>query len=110
MPVQRFEPMTKDFATFDCDAHVTEPPVIWERAHEYLSDDELQALKTTIWFDSDSKQLIVNGKAGVGIGSQRLGGVPGDAARAHVRRSGDEARRPARLQRAQPQPGYGDGL
>ena len=77
MPVQRFEPMTKDFATFDCDAHVTEPPVIWERAHEYLSDDELQALKTTIWFDSDSKQLIVNGKAGVGIGSQRLGGVPG---------------------------------
>ena len=54
MPVQRFEPMTKDFATFDCDAHVTEPPVIWERAHEYLSEDELQALKTTIWFDSDS--------------------------------------------------------
>ena len=26
MPVQTFEPMTKDFATFDCDAHVTEPP------------------------------------------------------------------------------------
>ena len=77
MPVQRFEPMTKDFATFDCDAHVTEPPVIWERAHEYLSEDELQAPKTTIWFDSDSKQLIVNGKAGVGIGSQRVGGVKG---------------------------------
>ncbi len=32
MPVQRFAPMTKDFATFDCDAHVTEPPLIWERA------------------------------------------------------------------------------
>ena len=26
MPVQKFAPMTKDFATFDCDAHVTEPP------------------------------------------------------------------------------------
>ena len=77
MPVQRFERMTKDFATFDCDAHVTEPPVIWERAHEHLSEDELRALKTTIWFDSESKQLIVNGKAGVGIGSQRVGGVPG---------------------------------
>ena len=25
MPVQTFAPMTKDFATFDCDAHVTEP-------------------------------------------------------------------------------------
>ena len=34
MPVQRFAPMTKDFATFDCDAHVTEPPKIWERAVE----------------------------------------------------------------------------
>ena len=25
MPVQRFAPMTKNFATFDGDAHVTEP-------------------------------------------------------------------------------------
>jgi hypothetical protein len=31
MLVQRFTPMTKDFATFDCDAHVTEPPLIWQR-------------------------------------------------------------------------------
>ena len=44
MPVQRFAPMTKDFATFDCDAHVTEPPLIWERAAEYLTRDELAAL------------------------------------------------------------------
>ena len=36
MPVQRFAPMRKDFATFDCDAHVTEPPLIWERAAEFL--------------------------------------------------------------------------
>ena len=48
MPVQKFAPMTKDYATFDCDAHVTEPTVIWERAHEYLTKDELEALKATI--------------------------------------------------------------
>ena len=41
MPVQRFAPMTKDFATFDCDAHVTEPPLIWERAAEFLTRDEM---------------------------------------------------------------------
>ena len=41
MPVQTFEPMTKDFATFDCDAHVTEPARIWERAPEHLTRDEL---------------------------------------------------------------------
>src|SRR5262249_17965496 len=52
MPVQTFAPMTKDFATFDCDAHVTEPPKIWERAHEYLTRDELEALKATIWWDA----------------------------------------------------------
>src|SRR2546427_6159540 len=77
MPVQTFAPMTKDFATFDCDAHVTEPPKIWERAHAYLTKDELEALKATIWWDADSQQLIVNGKAGAGIGSPRRGGIPG---------------------------------
>ena len=41
MPTQRFAPMTKDFPTFDCDAHVTEPPWIWERAKEWLSKYEL---------------------------------------------------------------------
>ena len=25
MPTQKFTPMTKDFPTFDCDAHVTQP-------------------------------------------------------------------------------------
>ena len=76
MPVQTFAPMTKDFATFDCDAHVTEPPKIWERAHEYLTKDELEALKATIWWDAETQQLIVNGKAGAGIGSPRRGGFP----------------------------------
>ena len=37
--------MTKDFATFDCDAHVTEPARIWDRAPEHLTRDELDALK-----------------------------------------------------------------
>jgi predicted TIM-barrel fold metal-dependent hydrolase len=69
--------MTKDFATFDCDAHITEPTEIWERAKDHLSRDELEALKATIWYDSESKQLTVNGRAGVGIGSQRRGGIPG---------------------------------
>jgi len=77
MPIQRFAPMTKSFPTFDCDAHVTEPPWLWERAKDSLTKDELQALKSSIWFDSESRQLIVNGVAGAGIGSQRIGGTPG---------------------------------
>ena len=77
MPVQRFAPMTKEFATFDCDAHVTEPPLIWERAHEFLTRDELDALKRTIWWDADGRLLIVNGRAGIGLGSPRKGGIPG---------------------------------
>ena len=77
MPVQRFAPMTKDFATFDCDAHVTEPPLIWERASDHLTREELTALRETIWWDDETQQLIVHGKAGVGIGSPRRGGIPG---------------------------------
>src|ERR1700731_163644 len=77
MPVQKFAPMTKNFAIFDCDAHVTEPPWLWERAKDWLTKDELEALKNTIWFDSESKQLIVNGKAGTGLGSQRIHGAAG---------------------------------
>jgi hypothetical protein len=77
MPVQRFAPMTKDFATFDCDAHVTEPPLIWERAKDFLTRDELDALKRTIWWDADGRLLIVNGRAGIGLGSPQRGGIPG---------------------------------
>ncbi len=64
MPVQKFEPMTKDFPTFDCDAHVTEPTVIWERAKEHLTRDELEALKQTDWYDPDSQQYLINGRTG----------------------------------------------
>src|SRR5580693_5703202 len=64
MPIQKFAPMTKNFPTFDCDAHVTEPPWLWERAKDWLTKDEYAALKNTIWFDPESEQLIVHGKSG----------------------------------------------
>ena len=48
MPVQRFAPMTKDFATFDCDAHVTEPLLIWERAAEFLTRDGCAAFNDLV--------------------------------------------------------------
>ena len=65
MPTQRFSPMTKDFPTFDCDAHVVEPALIWEMAAENLPKDELEALKATMWYDAPNNQVIVNGKTDV---------------------------------------------
>lgn len=65
MPVQRFKPMIKDFATFDCDAHVVEPAKLWERAADHLTKDELEALKSTMWYESETKQLLINGKTNV---------------------------------------------
>ncbi len=64
MPIQKFAPMIKDYPTFDCDAHVTEPTVIWERAKDHLTKDELQALKATDWYDPDTRQYFINGKTG----------------------------------------------
>src|SRR5271169_4572821 len=77
MPIQKFAPMTKNFPTFDCDAHVTEPPWLGERAKDWLTKDEYEALKNTIWYDAEADQRIVNGKAGARIGSQRIGGTAG---------------------------------
>ena len=77
MPVQKFAPMTKTFPTFDCDAHVAEPPWLWDRAKDWLTHDEYEALKRSIWFDAESKQLVVNGVANSGLGSQRIHGSPG---------------------------------
>ena len=65
MPTQRFAPMTKDFPTFDCDAHVVEPALVWEMAAENLPKDELEALKATMWYDAPNNQVIVNGKTDV---------------------------------------------
>jgi hypothetical protein len=59
MPVQKFAPMTKDFPSFDCDAHVTEPPRLWERAKDWLTKDEFEALKGSFFFDPESKRLLV---------------------------------------------------
>ena len=33
--------------------------------------------RSTIWWDAETQQLIVNGRAGAGIGSQSRGGIPG---------------------------------
>src|SRR6266851_4419120 len=77
MAVQKFTPMAKEFPTFDCDAHVTEPPCLWERAEGYLTKDEFEALKDSMWFDPESKQLVVNGHPETGLGSQRIHGTPG---------------------------------
>ena len=57
--------MNKDYATFDCDAHIVEPTRIWERAADHLTLDKMEALKATMWWDSETKQLIVNGRADV---------------------------------------------
>ena len=77
MPVQKFAPMNKDYATFDCDAHIVEPTRIWERAADHLTMDELEALKATIWWDSETKQLIVNRRADVNGFSPVPRGGPG---------------------------------
>jgi uncharacterized protein len=61
MPVQKFAPVTKSFPSFDCDAHVTEPPWLWERAKDSLTKDEFDALKTSFYFDAPSKRVIANG-------------------------------------------------
>src|SRR5260370_17443731 len=61
MPVEKFAPMKKEFPSFDCDAHVTEPPWLWERAKDYLTKDEFEALKGSFSFDAESRRLIANG-------------------------------------------------
>jgi uncharacterized protein len=77
MPIQKFAPMVKEFPTFDCDAHVTEPPWLWDRARDYLTKEEFEVLKASMWFDPESEQLVVNGHPETGLGSQRIHGTPG---------------------------------
>lgn len=77
MPIQKFPPMRKDFASFDCDAHVVEPNLIWERAADYLSREELAALQTTMWYDSKTNQMVINGIFGGGLRSTEGHGIPG---------------------------------
>ena len=77
MPIQKFPPMSKDFASFDCDAHVAEPARIWERAEDNLTRDELAALKQSMWYDSHTHQMTVNGTVGAGIRSKEGAGTAG---------------------------------
>jgi len=72
-----FRAMTKDFATFDCDAHVTEPPLIWERAKDFLTRDELDALKRISGGIADSRLLIVNAAPGSASARRARAGIPG---------------------------------
>ena len=76
MPVQKFAPLTKDYATFDCDAHISEPPTIWERAREHLTKSELGDLKAAIWFEPETQQFLINGKA-FAFGPKNIGGLAG---------------------------------
>jgi len=77
MPVQKFPPMSKNFASFDCDAHVAEPARSWERAEEYLSPDEMVSLKQSMWLDPATRQMSINGVSGAGIRSNEGAGAAG---------------------------------
>ena len=77
MPTQTFAPMSKNFASFDCDAHIAEPARIWERARDVLSQDEYEALKGAMWLDPATGQMSVNGLSGAGIRSNEGAGAAG---------------------------------
>jgi predicted TIM-barrel fold metal-dependent hydrolase len=49
------KPITKSYPTFDCDAHITEQPQIWE----YLSAKEKEVVRPWYWVEGN--QVIVNG-------------------------------------------------
>ena len=103
MPVQRFAPMTKDFATFDCDAHVTEPPLIWERAQGFSDPrrarcaeaDDLVGCRQP----AADRQWPRRGRARLAA----QGRHPRHDAGHHQCRPRRQARHPARPQCAQPQ-------
>ncbi|MEQ1890565.1 MAG: amidohydrolase family protein [Alphaproteobacteria bacterium] len=69
MPTQKFPPMRKNFPSFDCDAHLAEPNLIWDRAADYLTSDEMTALKATMWYDKLTNKMTVNGVVNPGIRS-----------------------------------------
>ena len=71
MPIQKFPSMSKNFASFDCDAHVVESALTWERAEDSLTQDELAIVKNSIWYDSATRSLTVNGTSGAGVSGIR---------------------------------------
>ena len=60
--------MTKDFAVFDCDAHVNDPLDIWER---YVPEPQKDLVRDTYWCSNAG--AFVNGTTMVG-GGQVVGG------------------------------------
>ena len=96
--------MTKDFPTFDCDAHIVEPATVWERAADSLTSGELEALKSTMWYDAETNQLLVNGKADVNSFSPVPKTGPGAIDIVRLAGPGLKHDIQARLQRPQPQP------
>ena len=61
-----------DYPILDCDAHVTEPPLIWERAAEFPTRDELAALRSTKASNSSSTVVPASG-SGRSDGAESLG-------------------------------------
>jgi predicted TIM-barrel fold metal-dependent hydrolase len=57
-------PVRKDFAVFDCDAHVNDPRAIWS---EYLEPEYRDAVRHAYW--QEDNQTILNGRSVV-IGGQ----------------------------------------
>ncbi len=58
------DPVRKQFAVFDCDAHVNDPRAIWS---EYLEPEYRDAVKRAYW--QEDNQTILNGRSVV-IGGQ----------------------------------------
>jgi uncharacterized protein len=64
MSTHNGSPARKDFAVFDCDAHVNDPRAIWS---EYLEPEYREAVKRAYW--QEDHQTILNGRTLV-IGGQ----------------------------------------
>ncbi len=94
MPTQKFAPMSKNFASFDCDAHVVESALTWERAEDSLTKDELAVIKNSIWYDKTTGQMTVNGTTGAGVsgisaapGMINIGSVAGPGMKHPIQRA-----------------------
>ena len=59
------EPLSKDFAVFDCDAHINDPYAIWE---QYVEPEHREIVRQTYWKGRD--QAILNGRTVVRGGDE----------------------------------------
>ena len=76
------EALTKDYPVFDCDAHVTESPEMWN----YLSASEKELVKNAFW--PQGAHVLVNGNtltpANWGHGRAGEGAAPKEGRRPNV--------------------------